>query len=110
MGEGSQKYFGTYQQIKKTPILSAGDEIKAELSNKNCGFRSTEVQKYFAGDNNQQMTETPILPTREEVNAEVRDKNCDFRLGRGPKNILILSNKLIKHQYCKLVTRWKQRY
>ena len=39
MGEGSQKYFGTYQQIKKTPILSAGDEIKAELSNKNCGFR-----------------------------------------------------------------------
>ena len=60
---GVQKYFDTYQQINKTPILSTGDEIKAEVSNKNCGFR----------------------------------------LGRGPKNILILSNKLMKHQYCKLV-------
>ena len=87
---GVQKYFDTYQQINKTPILSTGDEIKAEVSNKNCGFRSTELQKYFAGDNDQQMTETPILPTREEVNAEVRDKNCGFRLGRGPKKFWYL--------------------
>ena len=104
-GGGVQKYFDTYQQINKTSILSTGDEAKAELSNKNCGFRSTEVQIYFAGDNYQQMNETPILPIGEEVNAEVRDKNCSFRLGRGPKNILILSNKLMKHQYCKLVRR-----